>query len=333
MVPWALAFAPDGRLFFTERPGRVRLIENGRLVPDPIAILPVATPGADEMLSTEAGLLGLAVDPSFPDSPFLYVMYTYAAGSSFNQRISRLRLDGLHAAEDKVLLDGIPGGQLHPGGAIHFGPDGKLYVSTGDADKSDNSQQLTSLGGKFLRINRDGTIPSDNPSPGSPIYSTGLRDPQGFDWQPGTGALYATDHGDNGNDEVNRIEPGANYGWPDIEGTQQQEGMKTPLFIFVVAPSGAAFYRSNRIKGWNGSFFIACLKGERLARVVWNKDGTGVAGYESLFIAKYGRIRAVAEGPDGALYFSTSNRDGRSRLKLGPQPQPEDDRILRVVPA
>lgn len=321
-IPWALAFAPGGRLFFTERPGRIRLIRDGRLSPEPVATLSVAATG-------EAGLMGLAPDPDFPRAPFLYAMYTHRVAAGLQNRIVRLRVTDDKAVEDKVLLDGIPGGTNHDGGRLHFGPDKKLYATAGDAGTAELAQDMRALAGKMLRLNADGSIPADNPFPGSAIYSLGHRNAQGFDWQPGTGRLFATEHGPTSNDKVNRIDRGANYGWPRVQGAQQGSGFVPAVLVFnpeTVAPSGAAFYTADRIPQWTGSFFFACLRGQQLHRAVFSADGTRVTLHEAVFAEQYGRIRDVAVGPDGALYFATNNRDGRGR------PGPEDDRILRVVP-
>lgn len=320
-VPWALAFAPDGRLFLTERPGRIRVIERDRLRPEPVAVLPVTQ-------TPEGGLMGLALDPDFSRNAFLYVMYTYRSGAGLQNRISRLRLAGNTAGEEKALLDGIPGGDLHDGGRVRFGPDGKLYASMGDASRKESAQDARALTGKLLRLNPDGTIPSDNPFPGSPVYALGVRNSQGFDWQSGTSLLFATNHGADAGDQIYRIEPGANYGWPRVEGEQRAPGFLPPLLVIAspeVAPAGASFYRAGRIPQWTGSFFFATLVGRHLHRVVFAPDGNSVAFHERLYAREFGRLRDVVEGPDGALYFTTSNRDGRG------QPGGEDDRILRVV--
>lgn len=332
-IPWALASAPDGKLFFTERPGRVRLIEGGQVRPEPVATLPADAPGKDQAPYPEGGLLGLALDPGFPQSPFLYVMYTHSAAGSFHNRISRLRFDGIRAGQEEVLLDGIPGNQLHDGGALHFGPDGKLYASSGDAQQGDRAQDKGYLGGKILRLNADGTTPADNPFPGSPVYSFGHRNSEGFDWQRSSGALIEAEHGEEGNDEINRIVAGGNYGWPLVEGTTHRSGMISPLTTLVAAPAGASFYTGTLIPQWRGSFFVATLKGQHLRRYSLSPDGKTVLDHEVLFGDQFGRLRAVAQGVDGALYVSTSNRDRRASIQLGPAPRAEDDRILRVRPA
>ncbi|MHB1006601.1 MAG: PQQ-dependent sugar dehydrogenase [Chloroflexota bacterium] len=340
-VPWALAFADrlpggDGRprtgsfLFFTERPGRLRLIANGRLLPDPVATPPVLATG-------EGGLTGLALDPNFADNGFLYVMYTFRAGDGPRNRVSRLTVRGEKGGDEVVLLDGIPGASIHDGGALAFGPDGKLYVGTGDASNGQNAQDRGSLGGKLLRLNPDGSIPADNPFPNSPVFTYGNRNPQGLAWQPGTGQLYEVEHGPSSigptgccHDEVNRVTPGANYGWPDIVGKGGDHRFVDPVLETgndTWAPSGAAFYDGSLLAPWRGDLFIGTLRGRHLHRVRFGgPNGDQVVADEVLFANQFGRLRAVKVGPEGALYLTTSNRDGRGI------PSPQDDRILRVVP-
>ncbi|MHB1131406.1 MAG: PQQ-dependent sugar dehydrogenase [Chloroflexota bacterium] len=323
VAPWALAFAPDGRLFFTERPGRIRVIEDGQLQQAPVASLGVASTG-------EAGLMGLALSPTFQQDGLLYVMYTYrgSQGELLN-RISRLSVQGNQAGGEQVLLEGIPGSGIHDGGRLKLGPDGKLYATTGDAANPALAQSGSSLAGKVLRMNPDGSVPNDNPFPGSPVYSLGHRNAQGLAWQPGTGRLYATEHGPSGNDEVNLIEPGQNYGWPTIQGQQQDARFAAPLALYSpsVAPAGAVFYDAQALAPWQGNLFFTTLAGRHLHRLVLGgPDGRQVLGEERLFDGVYGRLRDVAQGPDGFLYFTTSNRDGRGT------PSAQDDRILRVVP-
>ena len=328
-VPWAIAFAPDGRLFVTERPGRIRVIENGRLRPEPVAVLPVAAIG-------EGGLMGLALDPDFPRNGYLYVMYTYRDGEGVRNRISRLTLRGDTAGEERILLDGIPGARIHNGGRLAFGPDGKLYATTGDAAQPHLSQRLDSLAGKILRLNPDGSVPADNPFPGSYVYSLGLRNPQGLAWHPQTGRLYTTEHGPTGEmglccrDEVNPIRPGANYGWPLVAGIASDPRFVDPILSSgeeaTWAPAGMDFVIGDRLAPWRGDLFFGSLRGQHLRRVVLGGDGVTVLLHEALFQGVFGRIREVKMGPDGYLYFTTSNRDGRGR------PGPGDDRILRIGP-
>ena len=243
-VPWSLAFAADGRGFVTERPGRVRVLVNGQVLPDPALTLP------DTFAVAEAGLLGIALDPEFSSNGFAYLLYTRnrPGGLGAVNRVVRYREVDNTLAEAVVLLDDIPAARFHDGGRLRFGPDGYLYVAMGDALEEDDAQDLASPSGKIIRIDRDGTTPASNPR-ASPVYSHGHRNPQGFDWHPVSGALWATEHGNVGNDEVNLITAGANYGWPVIEGMQTMPGMETPVLSFSpsIAPSGGSFHTANAI--------------------------------------------------------------------------------------
>lgn len=322
---WALAFAPDGRLFVTERPGRIRVIEGGQLREEPVSAL-----SARETAGGEGGLLGLALDSAFPRQPFLYVAYTADAGrGGTRNRLVRLRLEGNTAREDGALLDDLPAGIDHNGGRVKFGPDGKLYATLGEQYVSQRAQDRAALAGKIIRLNADGTIPDDNPFPGSPVYSWGHRNPEGLAWQPGTGRLYATEHGQSLNDEVNLIEAGENYGWPNAEGATHPAPYRSPVVAYRVptAPSGATFYDGDALPQWRGSLFFGALRGEHLHRIVLDPENPRrVVGEERLLDGEYGRLRDVAQGPDGALYVATSNRDGRG------SPDADDDRVLRIGP-
>lgn len=330
-VPWAMAFAPDGRLIFTERPGRVRVIEEGRLREKPLAVI------EDCVHRGEGGLMGLALHPNFRRNRWLYLAYLYEQ-NGLKVRVVRYRETGESLIEPKVIIEGIQGNFVHDGTALGFGPDGKLYITTGDAAQRELAQRLDRLESKTLRLNDDGSVPRDNPFVNQKnvrpeIWSYGHRNAQGIDWQPGTGLMFQCEHGPSGfdgpggGDEVNIVERGKNYGWPEIHHRQTREGIVAPLLEFTpaVAPGGCAFYRGDKIPGWRNNLFVACLRGERLIRVVL--EGRRVVKTEDLLVREYGRLRAVASGPDGFLYVSTSNRDGRGR------PHADDDRILRLVPA
>ncbi|HEY2988382.1 MAG TPA: PQQ-dependent sugar dehydrogenase [Candidatus Binatia bacterium] len=327
-VPWAIAFAPESRIFLTERPGRVRVIKDGALQKEPWLQIEVYAHG-------EAGLLGLALDPGFERNRFLYAAYTYRDGSAKpKNRLVRLRDDPStgKGAVDKILLDNVDGGNNHDGGRVKFGPDGKIYWTTGDAQTTRFAQELSSLNGKILRLNSDGTIPADNPFAKSPIYSYGHRNSEGLAWQPGSGRLYATEHGPSGFqgcclDEINWIEPGKNYGWPDARGDQAREGTVPPVLHSGTsdtwAPAGATFVTRGL---WAGSFLFTGLRGQTLYRVAFDANNPRkVAAVERLFPREFGRLRDVAEGPDGAIYLLTSNRDGRGK------PAADDDRVLRLL--
>lgn len=315
-VPWSLDFAPDGRIFLTERGGQVRVIQDGQLLPEPVLRLGVG--------SGEGGLLGIALDPGFEETRKVYLYYTY--GFFAQNRVSSFVETGEGLSGEQVLVDGIPGHWFHDGGRIAFGPDGMLYVATGDAGDPRLSQDLSSLAGKILRVAPDGSVPPDNPFGNSLVYSYGHRNPQGLDWDA-AGRLVSTEHGPSGergfaHDEINLVEAGGNYGWPLAVGDERAEGASGPALHTgeqTWAPSGAAFY-SGGIKEWDGMYMVSTLAGRSLVAVdpeTWSVSGRYLEGY--------GRLRDAAMGPDG-LYVLTSNRDGRG------SPSPGDDLVLRVVP-
>ena len=320
-VPWALAFAPDGRLFVTERAGRVRIVNLSTSTSE------VALTLDDVFRQGEAGLLGLALAPDFAATRLVYLYYTAVVGNGAVNRIVRYREAGGRLAERAVLLDNIPAATIHDGGRLRFGPDGLLYATAGDAANSSLAQDPASLAGKFLRIERDGLAPRGNPF-GSPVFSWGHRNPQGFDWHPATGDIWATEHGNSGNDEINVIRAGVNYGWPTIEAAQTFPNMEPPVTFFnpAIAPSGAAFYQGARFPQFTGNLFAATLRGTHLLRLVVDAQGRRVTRQERLLEGTFGRLREVAVGPDGYIYFCTNNRDGRGSPAAG------DDRIIRLSP-
>jgi glucose/arabinose dehydrogenase len=272
----------------------------------------------------EGGLLGLALDPQFAHNNFVYLYYTTASG----MKLERWHYARGHLTRRRSLVSGIQAGRVHDSGRIAFGPDRRLYVGTGDAGQGPLAQQPDSLNGKFLAL----TPAQYRGRGGRPaIVSSGHRNPQGFDWQPGTGRMIATEHGPSegvdgpaGFDEINEIVQGRNYGWPVVYGPDQAP-FTAPVRLYeqALAPSGATFV-TRRGSSWRGSYLFACLRGEQLHRLVF-RDGAIVAE-EALLQGRYGRLRTVVEGPDGALYVLTSNRDGRGTVHAG------DDRILRVTP-
>ena len=317
-IPWEIGFLPDGRALVTERPGRVRLLRrDGRLRREPVTRVQVSAVG-------EGGLLGLAVDPSFARNRFVYLFYTTAGG----MRLERWRFSGGRLRRERSLVDGIAAGRIHDSGRIAFGPDRRLYVATGDSGDGELAQQADSLNGKFLALS-----PAQYRGAGGrpEIISSGHRNPQGFDWEPGSRRLIATEHGPTegvdgpeGYDEVNQIVPGGNYGWPRVYGVDQA-GFNAPLRVYrrPLAPSGGAFVTRHG-SAWTGNFLFATLRGEQLRRLVF-RDGRIVSEH-ALLRNRFGRLRTVVEGPDGALYALTSNRDGRGTPRKG------DDQILRITP-
>ncbi|MDT0350447.1 PQQ-dependent sugar dehydrogenase [Pseudonocardia charpentierae] len=310
-VPWGVAFLPDGAALVTERES-ARLL---RVAPDG-AVTPVGTV-AGVVAQGEGGLLGVAVSPDFATDRTIVVAYTSAA----DNRVVRLRVgaDGtVDGAAQQVLVSGIVKAGIHNGGAVAFGPDGLLYIGTGDAGRRAPAQDRADLGGKILRVTADGAPAPGNPF-GTAVYSLGHRNVQGLAFAP-DGTLYAAEFGQNRVDEINRITAGGNYGWPEVEGVGKRSGFTDPLVTWPTAdasPSGLAFA--------GGALYAAGLRGERLWRVP--VTGPGVVGTpEALLTGEYGRLRGVAPTTDGtALWTTTSNRDGRG------DPAPDDDRIL-VVP-
>jgi aldose sugar dehydrogenase len=315
-VPWEIAFLPDRSALVTERPGRVRLLEaGGELRDEPVATVDVSALG-------EGGLMGLALDPEFADNDLVYLYFTTADGL----RLERWRYPGGELTRDTTLVSDIEAGPVHDSGRIAFGPDDRLYVATGDAGDGELAQDDGSLNGKFLRLAPEQYRGEGEVRP--EVISKGNRNAQGFDWQPGTDRLISTEHGPSGGDgpqgydEVNLIREGANYGWPEVFG-DDHEGFEAPLRVYeeAIAPSGATFVEGS---AWNGDYVFATLRGEALRRLRF--DGTRITGDQVLLEGEYGRLRTVVQGPDGALYVLTSNRDGRG------SPSDDDDRILRITP-
>jgi glucose/arabinose dehydrogenase len=323
-IPWDLAFLPSGEILVTERPGNLVLIKsNGEKTS---IKLPRPVPKG------EGGLLGIVLHPDFSENSLLYLyMTTSESQAGTKNSVFQYRYSNGVLEAEKVIVKDIPGAIYHDGGRMEFGPDGYLYITTGDATKPDIAQDTKSLGGKILRINADGTIPKDNPF-GNAVYSYGHRNPQGLAWDA-QGTLYETEHGrsgvTSGMDEFNVIIAGKNYGWPKIEGDVVQNGMETPLLnsgaLDTWAPASLAYYPPRN------SFFFGGLRGEALYEVFPPTRGCVDASscsvtLEKYLFQKYGRIRTVRFGPDGMLYITTSNRDGRGQAMSG------DDKIIKIDP-
>jgi glucose/arabinose dehydrogenase/cytochrome c553 len=325
-VPWELRFLPDGRQIFTERIGRVRIVEQGKLLAEPALTLPAAQ-------GNKMGLLGLALAPDFEKTGILFLAWDkQLAERRFELRMERYRLEGDKLVEPKTIIEGIAANQNHTGCRLEFGPDGKLYMTTGDADQAEGSQKLDQLHGKILRFNADGSVPEDNPFTGKEgarleIWSYGHRNPQGLAFQPGTGRLYESEHGPLHGDEVNLIEKGVNYGWPTITHRREAEGMRTPLIEITpaVGPGRLLFYQGKAFPELRGSLLLCCLRGSAVFRI--SLDGDGLPTHlERLWHQKWGRIRFINEAPDGSLWLGTSMQDPPEG-----RPNEGDDKLIRIV--
>lgn len=355
-VPWAITLAPDGRLFMTERAGRIRVIREGVLEPEPWAELPVA-----EVSSGEGGLMGIALDPE-PGTGYVYVVATFPRPISLPTRVARRLMrwvDPLWASthvnrvvrfreqdgrgvEPTVLVDDLPSSVwVHAGADLRFGPDGMLYVSLGDGGHPRLAQEPDGPNGAILRYRPDGSIPPDNPFPGSPVYAHGLRNVQGIDWDPTTGAMVAIDHGPTGldiegyrfgHDELNAIEPGGNYGWPVVAGAGGDVRYRDPMLVWhpVFAPARARFGPASASPGKGAPLYVTALRGPPLSRI-WLAPQQEPGGAQSVacqepLLGGPGnvRLRALAVMTDGSLLVGTSNRDGRGTRRAG------DDMILRI---
>lgn len=327
-VPWSIVFTDPDRILITERNGKLRIIQDGILSEKPLKVFEEVSSNGEE------GLMGLALDPDYKDNKFIYLSYAYGGSDKMSVKVVRYKDEGDRLSDEKTIMDGLPAERYHAGCRLRFGPDGKLYITTGDAGERKLAQDINTLYGKILRINPDGTIPADNPFPDSPVWSYGHRNPQGIDWYPGTDILYSTEHGPSGfdgpggGDEVNIIVKGGNYGWPVVSHKESKEGMISPVLEFTpaIAPASGMFYRSDSIPQFKNNYFFGCLRGSGIMRVEIDKnDPSRIISNEMLSEVNFGRIRDIAQGPDGAIYFSTSNRDGRGSIREG------DDKIYKII--
>lgn len=304
-VPWSIDRV-NQTFYISERTGSIVKLDNGKIERQRVRLeKPLAK-------AAEAGLLGFVLDPKFPEVQKAFAYYTYYDENKgqFN-RVIVLGLVGGEWKEEKVLIDGIPSAAYHHGGRLKIGPDGKLYITTGDATVPESAQSLNSLNGKILRMNLDGTIPTDNPFPNSYVYSYGHRNPQGLVWVGGT--LYASEHGQSAHDEVNLIRPGANYGWPVIQGLEKGAGMETPIF-----QSGDETWAPSGMAAADGKLYVAALRGNAVREFDFAKGTTKPV------ISGLGRIRDVHVEGD-YLYFVSNNTDGRGN------PDKTDDKLYRVL--
>jgi glucose/arabinose dehydrogenase len=337
---WDMKWAPDGELWFTERSGRVSRLDVATGKVTRVG----AVPGVTQR--SESGLMGLAFHPDFPREPWIYFVHSFGgaggragargggARAAIRNRLVRMRYEEGKLAGVETLIDSIPGASNHDGAALVIGPDRMLYMSMGDATRRELAQDSSSLNGKVLRLTLDGRSAPGNPF-GNAIWSWGHRNSQGLAFHPTTGALFSSEHGEDAEDEVNRIDRGRNYGWPAVEGmcnqAEEEEFCRTAIVVqpvWVAAPtvglSGLDIYESETIPGWKGSLLLASLAGRSLYRLTLSGDKRTVTSSERLFEGEFGRLRDVLVASDGSVYIATSNRDGRGR------PVRADDRIIRL---
>lgn len=310
-IPWSLVFLPDKSILFTERPGRLRLITpSGALILTPVATI------KDVKAIGEGGLLGVVLHPNFAKNHYLYLYYTYSGSESRTlNKVVRFVYADNHLSDEKIILSDIPGSANHNGGRLKFGPDGFLYITTGDSQAPSLAQDKSSLAGKILRVTDEGRPAAGNPFDNE-VYSYGHRNPQGLAWDE-TGQLWETEHGSSAGDEINLIEKGGNYGWPEIRKNESKSGMHAPVLTSgddTWAPSGLVYVKPY--------LYFAGLRSNLLYRY-----GPTTTKLDPFLRGEFGRLRDVVLGPDGLLYLSTSNMDGRALTHLS------GDKILRLDPS
>ncbi len=296
--PTSAGILPDGRVLVTEQKGDILFLDNNGTLLNKYKL-------NDNYFNEGAGLLGITLHPKFDENSYFYIYYAYQNDTKIFNKIERIEEKNSTIIGKKTIMDKIPSFQLHNGGALEFGPDGKLYASVGDNTISESSQELSSLRGKILRINDDGTIPQDNPFKNSAVYSYGHRNVVGLAWDFGTKTLYASEAGRIGNDEINIIKPGQNYGWPIEEcGNLERPQFAKPEFCFTpsIYPAGMTISNSKKL-GYEGKLIVATLKGEHLRAIdLYSKDQVTI-------LTGYGKLKDVIEDKDGSLYITTGNKE------------------------
>lgn len=308
-IPWDIVFLPANTgALMTERPGRVRFLKpDWTLAPDPVLAL------SDVVMEGEGGLLGIALHPSFPNPPQVYLYYTYRSSGGLKNQVARFTYSADTLTQQTPVITDIPADSNHNGGRLAFSPDGFLYITTGDAGDPQSAQDTSSLSGKILRLNPDGSIPADNPF-SNPVWSYGHRNPQGLAWDD-QGRLWSVEHGASATDELNLITKGANYGWPDVRGKDTGPGITSP-----VLQSGAATWAPADIIFYRSFLYFTGLRGQALYQV--NPDNP--SQFITHLRGRFGRLRSLTLGPDNSLFITTSNRDGRGSARR------DDDRLLHL---
>ncbi len=327
IVPWEILWSPENELWVTERGGKVLKINPETKERKELIEIQVTEEG-------ESGLLGMALHPDFPSTPWVYLVYTYTQASSIKERLTRYTYQQDQLVDEEILIDNIAGNNYHIGARLIFGHDGKLYMTTGDAGNTSLSQNQASLSGKLLRINPDGSVPDDNPIQGSYVWASGLRNSQGLDFSP-TGILYSSEHGPQSDDEINILEVGRNYGWPDVKGMCDNpseadfcsnNNVREPIQVYTptLALAGIAYYQHSAIPEWNNSLIVTSLKAGKLLILHLDEQGMNVVKTTTFYDNDFGRLRDVCVSTDGRVFIATSNRDGRG------SPKSNDDMIIEI---
>ena len=316
-IPWEILWGPDNFIWMTQRGGSISRVNpsNGEVS----LLLNVS----ETVSNNEGGMLGMVLHPDFNANPFLFVAYDYNQGGAYKGKIVRYNYHGGALINPTVLLDNIQASSIHNGCRLLISPDLKLYITTGDASNQANPQDTNSVNGKILRINLDGSIPSDNPFPGNPLWSYGHRNPQGLVMV--NGKLFSSEHGPDTDDEINIIQKGRNYGWPDVRGfcdlTAEQSFCQAhqvvePIQAWTptIAPSGLDYYNKDQIPQWKNSLLLCTLKDARLIRLQLDDAQEKIISTQEFFVNKYGRMRDVCISPAGEVYVCTSNGSQGDKL-------------------
>lgn len=310
---WEMEWGPDNHIWFTERPGRISKM-------DPLTGNIVFTTSIAEVVSSgEGGLLGMSLHPDFLTNGFLYVVYNYSSSGSYREKVMRFTFSNNSLSNPLPIIENIAASSIHNGSRIRVLNDGtgiKLYFTTGDASNTSNAQDINSRNGKVLRLNPDGSVPADNPFAGNPTWSFGHRNPQGLIYV--NNKWYSSEHGPNIEDEVNIIEKGRNYGWPNVNGPCDggelsfcsANNVKEPIWSSggsTIAVCGIAYYNNDRIPQWKNSILMATLKDQSLRQLKLSTDGNSITGTAMFYKNEFGRLRDVCVSPAGRVYICTSN--------------------------
>ncbi len=314
---WEMYYGPDEYLWVTERSGKISRVntETGEVT--------LVHTLSDVVSTGEGGLLGMTLHPQFSTNPWVYVVYNY--GSPYREKVVRFTYSVNKFIDPLVIIDGIPAASIHNGSRLLITSDQKLLITTGDASVASNAQNMNSLAGKILRLNLDGSIPVDNPTAGSAVWTSGHRNPQGL--TSANGRIYSSEHGPNNDDEINIIEKGRNYGWPNVEGlcntiSEQQfcnsKNVAEPIMTWTptIATAGLIYYNADLLPQWKNSLLLVTLKGSRLVQLKLNSAGDKVVGSEEFFADNYGRLRAICQSPDGKVYMASSNGNNDKIIEI-----------------